>query len=160
MNRTIKICLSGLVVLYLFIVCFNNIFDYGANFQFVTHVTSMDEIFSRQKNGWRALESSWVHHMIYVIIIIFELTTLVMIALGTIGMLKARRSDFTTFKRAGRFTTYGLTMGITLWFGAFLTIGGEWFLMWQTKSWNAQNNAFMLTMIFLLLLIHHQTDEK
>ena len=34
-----------------------------------------------------------------------------------------------------------------------ITIGGEWFLMWQSKNWNGQNNAFLLCICFLLFLI-------
>jgi predicted small integral membrane protein len=31
-----------------------------------------------------------------------------------------------------------------LWFTAFVTMGGEWFLMWQSKTWNGEEAAFRL----------------
>ena len=37
---------------------------------------------------------------------------------------------------------------------AFLAVGGECFLMWQSKTWNGQDAAFrMFTVISLVLLL-------
>jgi predicted small integral membrane protein len=51
-----------------------------------------------------------------------------------------------------------------LWLGAFLTIGGEWFLMWQSQTWNGQDAAFKRFLvdgiIFLLLLTPECEDQK
>jgi predicted small integral membrane protein len=159
-NRFTKIIFSAMAATYLLLVCMNNIFDYGANFQFVSHVTAMDDIFSKEKNGWRGFEAAWMHHLAYLLIIASELSIFAMLATGTMTMWKRRHADAGDFRHAGRFTAWGLTFGIVLWFSAFLTIGGEWFLMWQSKSWNAQTNAFLLTITLLLLLIHHNSDER
>ena len=35
----------------------------------------------------------------------------------------------------------GLTLALLMWLVAFLTVGGEWFLMWQSKTWNGQEAA-------------------
>jgi predicted small integral membrane protein len=41
-----------------------------------------------------------------------------------------------------------------LWFVAFLSVGAEWFLMWQSKLWNGQDAAFrMFTCEGIVLLI-------
>jgi len=44
-----------------------------------------------------------------------------------------------------------------MWFVAFLSIGGEWFLMWQSHTWNGQDGAFrifvVVGLIFLLLVM-------
>jgi predicted small integral membrane protein len=48
-----------------------------------------------------------------------------------------------------------------MWFVAFLIVGGEWFLMWQSKTWNGQDHAFqMFTVvgIVLLLLVQPETE--
>jgi len=37
-----------------------------------------------------------------------------------------------------------LTLACLLWFVAFLTVGGEWFLMWQSRTWNSQDAAFRM----------------
>ena len=61
---------------------------------------------------------------------------------------------------AKKLLALGLSLGVLLWFTLFIAIGGEWFLMWQSKNWNGQNNAFLLCICFLLFLIYlNQPDE-
>ena len=36
----------------------------------------------------------------------------------------------------------GTTLGFLVWFTGFLVIGGEWFAMWQSATWNGQEAAF------------------
>jgi predicted small integral membrane protein len=46
-----------------------------------------------------------------------------------------------------------------MWLVAFLTVGGEWFLMWQSKIWNGQEAAFrMFTTIGIVLILLTQPD--
>ncbi len=41
-----------------------------------------------------------------------------------------------------------------MWLVAFLSVGGAWFLMWQSKMWNGQDAAFrMFTVIGIVLLL-------
>jgi predicted small integral membrane protein len=40
-----------------------------------------------------------------------------------------------------------------LWFVAFLCIGGEWFLMWQSKLWNGEEAAFRMFAVSGIVLI-------
>ncbi len=63
------------------------------------------------------------------------------------------------FRLAKTKTTIGLSLGILLWFFVFGAIAGEWFLMWQSDEWNAQDTAYFLTGIFLLFLIFHTQKE-
>ena len=47
-------------------------------------------------------------------------------------------------------------MSILLWAGAFLTIGGEWFAMWQSEKWNGTETAvrnFMVSGIALAIVL-------
>jgi predicted small integral membrane protein len=39
------------------------------------------------------------------------------------------------------------------WFIAFLCIGAEWFLMWQSKLWNGQDPAFRIFAVEALVLV-------
>jgi predicted small integral membrane protein len=42
-----------------------------------------------------------------------------------------------------------------------MTIGGEWFLMWQSETANGQQAAFRLVMIVTVILIYLvQIDEE
>jgi predicted small integral membrane protein len=50
-----------------------------------------------------------------------------------------------------------------MWLLAFLAVGGEWFLMWQSTTWNGQAAAFrMFTVlgIVLLIVVHPEPHEQ
>jgi predicted small integral membrane protein len=36
----------------------------------------------------------------------------------------------------------GAAVAFALWFVGFMVVGGEWFLMWQSSTWNGQEAAF------------------
>ena len=153
-NRLIKILFGALTGFYMTIVCFNNITDYNSNFQFVRMVSGMSDVFSKDKTGWRAINNETLHHIIYMFIIVLELTITILTISGVLKMLQKLKSSTVEFNRAKKLLMTGMTLGVILWFGIFITIGGEWFLMWQSKNWNGQNTAFFLTICFLLFLIH------
>jgi len=47
------------------------------------------------------------------------------------------------------------------WFFGFIVVGGEWFLMWQSDAWNAQDAAFRFYMTILGVLIFvNQPDRE
>ena len=43
-----------------------------------------------------------------------------------------------------------------MWLVAFIAVGGEWFLMWQSHTWNGEQTAFRdfaivgIVMLFLM----------
>ena len=48
-----------------------------------------------------------------------------------------------------------------MWFVAFLTIGAEWFLMWQSPTWNGQEAAFrMFTLVGIVLILLVTKDDE
>jgi predicted small integral membrane protein len=48
-----------------------------------------------------------------------------------------------------------------MWLVAFLSVGGEWFLMWQSKSWNGQEAAFrMFIVVGIVLIVLVQREPK
>jgi len=56
-----------------------------------------------------------------------------------------------------------LTVSLLQWLVAFLIVGGEWFLMWQSKTWNGQDAAirmFIVIGIALLFLAQPDTEEQ
>jgi predicted small integral membrane protein len=50
-------------------------------------------------------------------------------------------------------------MGMLLWLVAFLSIGGEWFLMWQSATWNGEEAAFRMFAVTALVLLYLVTPE-
>jgi predicted small integral membrane protein len=65
-----------------------------------------------------------------------------------------------TFHSSKKLTITGLASALLLFFVFFITIAGEWFLMWQSEQWNAQQTAFSLCTIFLLALIFMNQNEN
>ena len=159
-NRQIKILFGVCIGLYMALVCFNNITDHVSNFRFVRMVAGMDDVFSKESTGWRAVKNDTLHHIMYLFIIACELTITCMVVTGTYKMMKQLKSEAAEFHRAKKWLRTGLALGVVLWFGMFISIGGEWFLMWQSKEWNGQFTAFFLTICFLLFLIYLDTGEE
>ena len=138
---------------YASLVAVNNIADYGTNFEFVRHTLNMDTTFPGSKLNWRALDSSTLHHLFYAAIIVAEGLTGLLCVVGAQRLWRAR-ADGNEFRRAKGLAVAGLTVGIVLWFGGFIAIGGEWFLMWQSETWNGLDTAFRTSALMTLVLIY------
>ncbi|MFJ4006433.1 DUF2165 domain-containing protein [Streptomyces sp. NPDC090023] len=142
--------LTGVLALYIALVAIGNITDFGTNQQYVRHVLAMDTTFKDDHLMWRAITSTALQDTAYVAIIVWETAAAAVLVWGT--WLWARRDN----ARARRFSTYGLLMLILLFGAGFIAIGGEWFAMWQSKTWNGVDAA---TRVFLLsgvaLIINH-----
>jgi predicted small integral membrane protein len=132
--------LTATIALYMALVAFGNITDFGTNQQFVRHVLAMDTTFKDEDLMWRAVTSQGLQDAAYVGIIVWETVAALVLIYGS--WLWARRDDL----RARRMSTYGLLMVMLLFGAGFIAIGGEWFSMWQSKSWNGLDAA---TRIFL-----------
>ena len=157
--RVIKALLVALVALFALLAGLNNITDYDSNFAFVQHVLRMDTIFEGNRLMWRRIEASWVHHLSYIGIIVFEMLTGVLCAAGAWQMFSARSARSSQFSRAVLLASWGLATGILLWFGGFLTVGAEWFMMWQSPDWNGQQAAFRIVVCLLACLIFINLPE-
>ena len=65
------------------------------------------------------------------------------------------------FSSAKRLAVVALTVSLLQWLVAFLIVGGEWFLMWQSLTWNGQEEAFrMFTVLGIVLLFVAQPDAE
>lgn len=159
-SRQIRIAMSVAFTCYMLLVSFNNITDYGSNFLFVSKVTRMEDVFSREHTGWRSIANSSLHHLMYISIILAELCIAILLLLGSIKMIRNYSASAETFHSSKKLTITGLASALLLFFVVFITIAGEWFLMWQSEQWNAQQTAFSLCTIFLLALIFMNQNEN
>jgi len=152
--RVAKIVLVAAVAFFYTLIVFNNTTDYGSNYQFVHHVLLMDTTFPGNHGMWRAIHPPVVQVVFYDGIICWEAVTMVLTWVGVAQLLRAMRSPAAEFNSAKRFSIAALTLGMLLWFVAFISVGGEWFLMWQSKIWNGQDAAFrMFTVIGIVFLV-------
>ena len=142
------------LTLHAALLAFNNLIDYTANFTFVREIMSMSDIFDPARNNWRGSTNPTFHHIFLATIIIWEIVIAFLCGLGCIQQLRHLQApDSQRFQQAKTLSFYGLILGLGLWLFAFLTVGGEWFLMWQSAHYNAQPTAFHLTTIYLLALV-------
>ena len=159
-TRFSKILLVWAVALFVSLVVFNNLVDYSSNHAFVAHVLRMDTTFPDNQAMWRAVDSAFLHHAFYWLIIVVEAAVAVLCWLGGFRLLRSR-IQVPGFNGAKGIAIAGLTLGIVLWFSGFMTIGGEWFLMWQSDTWNGQQAAFRLIVILgIVLLFIVQPDRE
>jgi predicted small integral membrane protein len=152
--RVSKIALVAAVAFFFTLVVFNNVTDYASNYQFVHHVLLMDSTFPGNRGMWRAIHLSWMHAAFYNSIILCEAVIAAWLWSGALRLLRAVRRSAADFERAKSLAAGGLVFGMLLWFVAFLSVGSEWFLMWQSRDWNGQEAAFrMFTVIGVVLLV-------
>lgn len=160
-ERLSKIALIAAVAVFMGVVVLNNIIDYGSNFEFVKHVLSMDTTFPDNKLKWRAMTSPAVHHAFYAGIILWEALTFAGLATAAIKLWNARNSTAAAFNAAKSFAVGALTLNMLLWFFAFITVGGEWFVMWQSQIWNGQSAAFrMFACVGVVLIFLKHPDSE
>jgi predicted small integral membrane protein len=157
--RLSKCALLAAIAFYYSLVVFNNLTDYESNHQFVEHVLAMDSIFPGSHEMWRAIPSPRIQTLFYISIIGWELVTAVLCWWGTARLLSRLRAPAPDFEAAKPMAIGALTLGCLMWFVAFISVGGEWFLMWQSKTWNGQEAAFQRFAISGIILIYLAMPE-
>jgi predicted small integral membrane protein len=150
----------GVALFYSFVVL-NNLTDYDSNYQFIRHVLMMDSTFPNNHGMWRALNQPAWHKLFYVAIIVWEMLTMLLCWLGGARLAKSLKENAAVFGRAKNVAIAGLALSLLMWLVAFLSVGGEWFLMWQSRTWNGQEAAFrMFTVVGIVLLLLIQPDPE
>ncbi|KJK49589.1 hypothetical protein UK23_13555 [Lentzea aerocolonigenes] len=147
--RAVVAVTVGFIALNMLLVVLGNVTDYGTNEAFVKHVLSMDTTFGKELK-WRAITSPAAVTIVYVAIIVWEAISAVLLTAGTIAYIRDKEDS------ARKFASAGLLMIVALFLGGFITVGGEWFAMWQSKDWNGITAALRMVTIagFALILVH------
>ena len=159
--RIAKTLLVLAVALYYTIVVFNNITDYNSNHQFIRHVLMMDSTFPDNSAMWHAINSPAIHTLFYITVIVWESLTMILCWWGGIQLARAVKAPAAVFQQAKNMAIAGLTLSLLMWLVAFLTIGAEWFLMWQSKTWNGQEAAFrMFAIVGIVLILLVMKDDE
>ena len=150
--RRSKIVFMASVCLWTGLVGINNVMDYRANFQFVEHVLEMDTTFPDNPQLRRSLRWEPLHHAAYLGIFAVELVVGLLSGIAVFRMLAAK-DDPEKFSRAKAVGVIALALGVLLWLAGFEGIGGEYFLMWQSHTWNGQESAFRFAVLCVLGLL-------
>lgn len=148
--------LTATVALYIALVAFGNITDFGTNREFVRHVLAMDTTFQDEDLMWRAVTSRAWQDTAYVAIIVWE-TASALVLIAATGLWLRRRA----LRRARLLSTVGLLMLLALFGAGFIAVGGEWFAMWQSEKWNGLESATRIILLtsVALLSVHATADR-
>lgn len=160
-TRSAKTLLLAGIALFYTLVVFNNLTDFDSNYQFVHHVLAMDSTFPGNQGMWRALPSPTLQLAFYISIIAWEIVTMLLLWWGVLHLIRALRSPVAGYNTAKRIPVLALTLSLLMWLVAFLSVGAEWFLMWQSRTWNGQEAAFrMFAVVGIVLLLLLQPDTE
>jgi predicted small integral membrane protein len=160
--RWAKIALVAAVAFFDMLVAFNNLTDYNSNNQFVRHTLTMDTTFPGNHVMWRAIQSPAIDTLFYLTIIAWEIATCLLLWWGVVRLMQALRSSAREFDRAKTVSIAGLTLSLLMWLVAFLAVGGEWFLMWQSSIWNGETASarnFVVVGIVFMILQQRESDH-
>lgn len=153
--RMVLAVLTAITSLHMGLITLGNISDFNTNRAFVEHVLTMDTTFGSSNTKWRAITDDWLITATYLTIIVWEFLTTIALTVAFLWWLRA-----IVLKRgvvvACQLSTLGWLMQIILFGGGFLTIGGEWFQMWQSTEWNGTQSALQNFLIaaFGLILVN------
>ena len=155
--KTISVAAIALMSL---LVVIGNTTDYLTNYQFVKHVMKMDTIFPGSQIYYRHIDNTFLFHAAYIIIIAMEAAMAFCCIKGSWLLFKNLKSDAIIFHASKNWAVAGITIGIITWFLGFEVIGGEWFSMWQSATWNGLAAAErVLSFLFFVLILLHLKDE-
>jgi predicted small integral membrane protein len=141
---------------YYTLVVFNNTNDYNTNLTFVRHVLLMDTTFPGNHGMWRAIHSPAIPMLFFGSIVCWESLTGLLLWVAGFRLITNLRTSAAVFNGAKRLGVVALTLSMLMWLGAFLSVGNEWFLMWQSKEWSgevAAQHMFAIAGILMLYLV-------
>ncbi len=154
--RIAKALSVGAIGLLSLLIVFSNATDYFTNYVFVAHVMKMDTIFPSSHIHYRSINNTFIYHLAYCIIILLEAIMSFCCLKGTWQMFRNIRNDAALFYASKNWAVAGITIGIIIWFLGFEVIGGEWFAMWQSTTWNGLAAAERIAnfLVLTLILLH------
>lgn len=159
--RWSQTALVGFAAVLMALVAWNNIVDYPANWPFVRHVLAMDQVFPSAMPHDRAITAEPIVRTAYALIIGWEVISALLIAAGAIRMAVGSGGSRVAFRRAKALAVAGLALAMLLYGVGFLAVGGEWFLMWQSSTWNGTDAAarFFVVLGMVLIILLQEAPE-
>ncbi len=151
--RLAKIMFVSMTAVLLLLVGIDNLLDYGTNYAFVRHVMSMDLVPPDSMLIGRAIDSPFLWHLVYALIIAGEIGAGLLCAVGAWRLCRARSLPAARFAARKDCAIAGLMLALVVYLFGFMTVAAEWFQMWQAQSFNGQEAAFRLIAIFGIALI-------
>lgn len=157
--RAVVAVLSAVTGLQMAFIAFGNITDFGTNQAFVIHVLAMDTTFKSPHTMWRAITNTGVADAAYIAIIVWEAISAVVLIAAFVAWLRGRTTG------ARQLSIIGWLMWVLLFGCGFIVIGGEWFEMWESHTWNGlqpalQNLIIASVGLILTALVQREPAER
>ena len=119
----------------------------------------IDTTFEGNNLMHRSINSPIANHIFYWTIIIWEFTASILILYGTYLLGKNVKVTSKKFNELKCWSIKGMGLGLLLWFGAFITVGGEWFAMWMSSTWNGLSAAFRMFAVMAFVFLYLIMDD-
>jgi predicted small integral membrane protein len=158
--RIVKAILVAAIGIMAAFIVIGNTTDYDTNYFFVEHVMKMDSVFPASHIHYRSINNPIFFHAGYIFIIAMEMLMAVCCLKGSWMLFKNVKSAGIIFNASKKWAVAGIIIGIIIWFLGFEVIGGEWFAMWQSTTWNGLASAErIVSFLLLVLILLHLKDE-
>jgi predicted small integral membrane protein len=171
MARVVASLFVLMVAAYYSVVAFDNITNpvnpNGSNWPFVQGVLSGDGVPADSGFQWRFIDATWFQAFGYILVITGEtLTAILLLIAGFLGLRNSRSCP--RWGHAQKWTYVGGLTGLGVFFFGFMTVGGNWFIMYLNSKWNGlepafQNSVMTVSMMILVtgvLIGGHLVHEK
>ncbi|MEO6678983.1 MAG: DUF2165 domain-containing protein [Pseudomonas sp.] len=143
------------------LVMISNFTDYPSNYEYVSHILSMDTTRDNPNTNYRAITSPILHHRIYWIIITLEVIYTLYCLMGTYQLFKHINASAKDFHEAKKLSIVGLLIAIFIYYVCLQVIGVEWFDMDESQLWNAKDWArHIVDFVFPLLIYLTLNTER
>src|SRR5438477_12107268 len=110
-TRLVKVVMVTSLALFSLVVAFDNVVDYGSNYEFVRHTLSMDTTFPDNALKGRAISSPTLWAVAYWAIILAEAATGLALAYATLRLTLALRAPAAVFAAAKPYVVIGVGLG-------------------------------------------------
>lgn len=140
--RLLKVGLILFVGLMGALAFVTNVTNPSQAFGAVAMALGMESTFGWDGLTWRAIDTPALVWIAFGLIIFAEGLVGLLGLLGAWTLFSARENPADRFHEAKRPGLAGCAVGMLLWYGGFVVIGGEWFALWQTGDFNPVPNAF------------------
>lgn len=157
--RLSKAVLALVLGSWALLVVYGNIADYGTNWTYIQKVMSMEAVQNDPNVSWRAADSLGLQRLAYAAIILGEAVVSVMFLFAGALMVVRLGGPTAEFRAAKVPFAIGLTVAILVWLFGFMVVAGEWFQMWRSSTYNAQQAAFTFYMTIVLSAVYIFQDE-
>lgn len=119
----------------------------------VAMALGMESTFGWEGLTWRAIDTPALAWMAFAIIVLMEGVVALLGFIGAWTIFAAREATAERFHEAKRPGLAACAVGMILWNGGFIVIGGEWFALWQTGDFNPVPAAFRFATMLAAIAI-------